>query len=298
MSSKWYASIIAGALALACGSTVRAGDAAYTAAVLSSNPIAYWNFDEATGPALEQINGAVSAQMIAQGTATRGASTTTFGGASLGSAASFDGTAQSRFQAADVVPGGGPGAGFITSQRWAVEFWVNLGATTPSYISEMYSDAATNDPAFIAFFEPGLEMFAGGRTGGANVPFTANAWHHVVGAFYGNNSGFADNLREIYVDGALAYSDTTSSFSAGHGLNTLAIGNAVSPNDNAKPMLVDEYAIYELPGGGLVGDQLFVESVAAHYYVNGVPEPSTFALAAIAGAALVAGKLRSRRRRA
>jgi hypothetical protein len=261
-----------------------AGTAAYNAAVLANNPLLFWTFDEATGPAVEQVNGLATAALVPTGTATRGPSTTTSGGAGLGSAAVFDGVAQGRFQATDVVPGAGPGADFIASQRWAVEFWVNLGGTGPTYISEMYGPAGsvTNNPSFIAGFTSGLEMFTGGgRTSqAAPVPISAGTWHHVVGAFYGNSSGFADNLREIYVDGALALSDTTSNFSAGHGLNQFSVGNAVAPADNAAILKLDEYAIYELPGGGLLNDQLFVESISQHYFTP-VPEPSTGVLALV-----------------
>jgi hypothetical protein len=274
----------------------------YNDAVLADGPLVYWTFDEAGGNAIEQINGAGSAEMVPMGTATRGASTSTFGGVGLGSAAVFDGTPGGRFQASDVVPGNGPGAGFITSQRWAVEFWVNLGSSNPTYISEMYSDCCTNDASMIAGFLPGFEMFSGGRTGNAApVPLSTNTWHHVVAAFYGNSGGFADNLREIYVDGALALSDTTSNFSSGHGLN--AIGNAVAPADNAQPLMIDEYAIYELPGtsapagalsgDSLLSDQLFVERIASHAYAA-VPEPSTIAICAT-GLVLLAGRAMRRR---
>jgi hypothetical protein len=279
----------------------------YNQAVLADGPIVYWTFDEASGNAIEQVNGVGSAEMVPGGSATRGASTSTFGGVSLGSAAVFDGTPGGRFQASDVVPGGGPGAGFITSQRWAVEFWVNLGSTNATYISEMYSDCCTNDASMIAGFLPGFEMFSGGRTGNAApVPLSQNTWHHVVAAFYGNSSGFADNLREIYVDGVLALSDTTSNFSSGHGLNQLAIGNAVAPADNAQPLMVDEYAIYELPGSAapagaisgdsLLADQLFVERIASHAF-TAVPEPSTIAMCALGATLLVGRALRRRSRR-
>jgi hypothetical protein len=273
----------------------RAGDPLYTAAVLDDNPLLYWNFDEPSGDALELINGLPGATMVPAGAASRATSGVTAGGVGLGRAAAFDGTPGSRYQASDVVPGGGPGAGFITSQRWAAEFWVNLGGNGPTYISEMYSDCCSNDASMISGFLPGFEMFAGGRTGNAApVPLSPGTWHHVVAAFYGNSSGFADNLREIYVDGVLALSDTTSNFSAGHGLNRFAIGNAATPNDNAAPLMVDEYAIYELPGGGLLNDQVFVEGIAAHYF-TAIPEPSTAVLALVIGlVSLAAWKRRSK----
>jgi hypothetical protein len=281
-------------LAFAAFASAASGASPYNDAVLADGPLVYWTFDEASGNAIEQINGAPTADMVAMGTATRGPSATTFGGVGLGSAAIFDGSPGGRFQAADVVPGNGPGAGFITSQRWAAEFWVNLGSSNPTYISEMYSECCTNDASMIAGFLPGFEMYSGGRTGNAApVPLSPNTWHHVVAAFYGNSSGFADNLREIYVDGVLALSDTTSNFSSGHGLNAFAIGNAVAPADNAQPLMIDEYALYEMPGGGLLNDQLFVERIAGHAFAA-VPEPSTIATCVTGLALLAAGAIRRR----
>jgi hypothetical protein len=303
----WFGRSAAGTmLSVVCLTTQLSAASPYNDAVLADGPIVYWTFDEASGNAIEQINGVASAELAPMGTATRGASTSTFGGVALGSAAVFDGTLGGRFQATDVVPGNGAGAGFIASQRWAVEFWVNLGSTNPTYISEMFSDCCENDASMIAGFMPGFEMFSGGRTGNAApVPLSTNTWHHVVAAFYGNSTGFGDNLREIYVDGVLALSDTTSNFSSGHGLNALAIGNAVAPSENAQPLMVDEYAIYELPGSAapagalsgdtLLADQLFVEGIASHAF-TAVPEPSTVALCAM-GVALLAGRALRRRSR-
>ena len=274
-------------LALTVGvSALRAADPIYTAAVLNSNPLVYWTFDEASGDALEQVNGLPDATMVQMGGATRAASGMTAGGLSLGLAGAFDGQAGTRFQATDVVPGtGSAGTGFIASQRWAVEFWLNLGTAGPAYISETYFGGQSNNPGVIYGFMPGFELFSGGRTGSAGTPVMSQGdWHHVVAAFYGNSGGFADNLREVYIDGTLALSDTTSNFSAGHGLDRMAIGNAVTPNENTfnGSMLIDEYAVYELPGGGLLNDQVFVEGIAGHYFAA-IPEPSTFALAGITG---------------
>lgn len=289
------------ALIVAASGTGRAVAASpYNAAVLSDGPLLYWTFDEASGNAIEQINGIASAELVPMGNATRGSSTTTAGGVSLGSAAVFDGTTGTRFQASDVVPGAGAGGEFIASQRWAIEFWVNLGSSGQAYISEMYGPAGSvsNNPGVIYGFMPGFELFGGGgRTGNAApVPLSVGQWHHIVAAFYGNAGGFADNLREIYVDGVLALSDTTSNFSAGHGLNRFSVGNAVTPNENPAPLMIDEYAIYELPGGGLLSDQLFVERVAGHYFTQ-IPEPSTLALGSVALVLIAGGALRHRLKR-
>lgn len=272
------AQLSAAIVAFSAGSVLAAID--YTTEVINDGPLLYWNFNETSGAASEQVLGFLNASLTPSGNATRAPSGTTFGGLSLGSAALFDGTPGTRFSAADVVAGGGPGAGFIASQRWAVEFWINHQVNVPFYISEMYSDCCSNDASMIHGYTPGFEMFAGGRTGTAgSPPLTPGQWHHVVGVFYGNNSGFANNLREIYIDGDLALADTTSNFSAGHGFNSFAIGNAVFPNENtfSGTLMIDEYAIYELPGGGLAADRQFVSQIVEHYYLA-VPEPTSIAL--------------------
>jgi hypothetical protein len=94
------------------------------------------------------------------------------------------------------------------------------------------ASGASNDPVIIYNFNPGkVELFTGsGRTGVMGV--AADTWHHVVAAFYGNSGGFGDNLREIYIDGVLTQS-TADTFSFGHGLSQIAIGNAI----NARSMI-------------------------------------------------------------
>ncbi len=274
-------------LASSAGSALAAPD--YTTEVLNDGPLLYWNFNEPSGDASEQVLGFLNASLTPSGNATRAPSGTTFGGLSLGSTALFDGTAGTRFFSNDVVAGGGPGAGFIASQRWAVEFWINHQINSPFYISEMYSDCCSNDASMIHGYTPGFEMFAGGRTGNAgSPPLSPGQWHHVVGVFYGNASGFGNNLREIYIDGDLALADTTSNFSAGHGLNSFAIGNAVAPNENtfSGSLMIDEYAIYELPGGGLAADRQYVGQIVEHYYLA-IPEPTSIALLGLGAIAAI-----------
>ncbi len=249
------------------------GATAYQQAVLNDNPLLYWTFDEAgdTDPAASLVNDSAENTLNAVGSASRGPSTTTLGGASLGRAALINGTQGSMFAAPDLfgdpTPGGNnssPGFDFIATQLWAVEFWFNVSDQANQYFSEAFDGAGgSNNPGLIYNFNATqVEMFTGPRTGVAGV--TADEWHHVVFAFYGNSGGFADNLREIYVDGVLTQ-DTTSAFSAGHGLRNIAIGNAANGTVPINGM-IDEYAIYELGNlPDLAARRAHVADIAAHY---------------------------------
>lgn len=282
---------------------------AYNDAVLSDNPLLYWTFDEASGNAISQVNNTAFNELTPMGAATRAPSTMTAGGVSLGSAASFNGANGTRFRAADLMgpPNGGgapnAGTGFIGSQLWATEFWFNTSSSGAQYISESTGGGGNNNPSFIYGFNAGgpdeLEMFTGGRTGVANV--SQNEWHHAVFAFYGNSGGFEDNLREIYLDGQLVQSDTTSTFSAGHALEGLSIGSTdVSGGVNPFSGLIDEYAIYELGDlPDLAARQAAVADIADHFNVApaAVPEPASILAWIAIGLALVPGAWWWRRRR-
>jgi hypothetical protein len=272
----------------------------YNDAVLADNPLLYWTFDEAgdTDGAKSSVNDTADNELTPQGAASRAASTSTAGGVSLGRAALFTGTAGDMYSAPDLfgdpTPGlnnSSPGFDFIASQLWAIEFWFNASSARPNqYFSEAYDGAGGhNNPGLIYNFNAGqVEMFTGGRTG---VVVSPDVWHHVVFAFYGNSGGFMDNLREIYIDGALAVSDTTSTFSAGGGLQTIALGNAVNGTVPVDGMM-DEYAIYEIGNlPDLAARQAHVANIAAHY---SVPEPSAAVLVMLA----TAGVFGIRRRRA
>ena len=257
---------------------------AYNDAVLADNPLLYWTFDEAGDKdnAKSLVNDMPSNELRAINGAGR-APSTSVGGVSLGRAASFDGIGVSRFFADNLFsPGTGPGEDFIATQQWAVEFWFKAERDGAQYLSETFA-AGSNDPGIIYGFNgaasptPELELFHGARTGAG--PVSVGEWHHVVLAFHGNNSGFKDNLREIYVDGVLT-ADTTSAFSAGHGLNAIGIGNSTL---GANPFLglIDEYAIYELGDiTDLAERQAKVAAIAAHGD-HLIPEPSSLLLAVL-----------------
>lgn len=260
--------------------TANAAVTPYQQAVLDDSPLLYWTFDEASGGAHSLVNDTPDNVLTPMGTATRGASTTTSGGASLGSAAQFNGTTGDMFRAADLfgdpTPGvnnNSPGQDFIATQIWAVEFWFNATNQPSQYFSETFDGGGnSNNPGLIYNFNPGqVEMFSAGQRFGP-TGIAPDQWHHVVFAFYGNNSGFGDNLREIYVDGVLTQ-DTTTAFSSGHGLQQITIGNAGNGTVPVNGM-IDEYAIYELGNlPDLAARRAHVADIVDHRNVSSVVEP-------------------------
>ena len=116
MYSKHF-SLMFAVLAVLAFAAPQAQGSPYTDAVLADGPLYYWNFDEASGNAIEQVGGAVADELTPTG-ATRVASTSTAGGVSLGSAADFDGT-DDYFKAANLS-----GSTDLTS--YAIEMWVRV----------------------------------------------------------------------------------------------------------------------------------------------------------------------------
>lgn len=283
------------------GVTVSASQAAtlYQEAVLADNPILYWTFDEPgdQDSAASLVNPSPDNTLVAMGNASRISSTTTSGGVSLGRAASFDGTAGSMFTAADLfgdpTPGfnnDSPGADFIATQLWAVEFWFRADSSNQYFSETTDGTGGVNNPALIYNYGgPGtVELFSeGGRAAASPAP--VGEWNHLVAAFYGNSNGFGDNLRELYLNGVLTQS-TTDSFSSGHGLRSIALGNSLAGVDPMNGAL-DEYAIYELGNlPDLAARQAHVADIAAHATL--VPEPSSSLLIALAGFSFLIRKRR------
>ena len=134
----------------------------YRDAVLADQPFLYWPFDESgdTDNAKSLVDDVPQNELVARGGATRVASTLTAGGVSLGRAASFDASAGTRFDAADLSPE-------APLSMYAIEFWFRVDGTPNRYFSETFSESGSaNRPGMIYNYNPGeLEIFAGGRTG-------------------------------------------------------------------------------------------------------------------------------------
>ena len=238
-----------------------AGTTAYQQAVLDDEPLLYWTFDEPGNAdnAHSLVNDSPANELTAQGSATRTASTTTAGGATLGRAASFDGAAGSRFFAADLAPSDPP----LT--HYAVELWFRTTSSSSQYLSESYTDSgSSNQSSLIYGFGAGeFEIFSGDRSG---TLITTDEWHHVVVGHYGSAE------PQFYVDGVLAGNTAGGNFDSPWGFGAIGIGNATFANNTFNGQ-IDEYAIYDLSGlGGTAARQAKVAAIAAHY---SVPASST-----------------------
>jgi len=235
----------------------------YNDAVLADNPYLYYPFDEAnpTAVALSLVNQAASNDLTPWDGATRTASGTTAGGASLGLATSQPNWG-SRFQTG--VGNGTIGDGSVgdPENAWAVELWFRSTSDAQQYIWTVPSEW----PHMLYGFDktapdPSQEVYIGGFTGSlAATGVSANEWHHVVFAWYSNAAN-----EELWIDGSLAASG--SSFSSWLPLDTLAVGgrnNGFGSNLNGS---VDEFAIYLL-SGNVAAQQAAVADIADHYNVS------------------------------
>ncbi|MCX6921832.1 MAG: hypothetical protein NT154_01235, partial [Verrucomicrobia bacterium] len=226
----------------------------YASLVLADQPLLYWNFDEASGNALQQapitlpppdntkndLLPAVNATYISHAAAGSGLQ--------LGSAADLDG--QSYF---GEVTGLDVGRGSIPGP-WAVELWLQLREPQAGrYLLNMGPLSANyNKPAIIYGYNgPTLEVFGNGRSGTNGVPIADQNWHHLFIVNYNtapgsNNPGTNVNRVDFYVDDVL-YPNV------GGGFNTpvmfsgwLLCGAATEPPSGGFTGRLDELAIYDL----------------------------------------------------
>ena len=217
----------------------------YADLVLADEPLYYWNFDEPSGPALNQANpDLVQDALTPEGGATRVAQTTL----PLGSAASFDGASGTRFYA------GSPSIGSDLIGPWAVEFWVrNLDSSKQTYfVAASTVGGNHNSPGLIEGYNgAALELFgAGGRTGAAGPTLTDTNWHHLVFGYYGSAAGEGlANRSDIYIDGVLVSARTNDFPSAlPFGGGSVAVGATVGSAVQNVLGQMDEVAVYDLRG--------------------------------------------------
>ncbi len=247
----------------------------YNDAVLASNPLYYWTFDEASGNAIEQVNGIAQDELVPSGIATRIASTTNGGGVSLGSAASFSdphtlNAAGNTFTLSDL-------SGTGTYSKYALEFWVKADSGfSQEYVMDV---GGNNTPAVLFNYTANVLAFYSPDTGGTDKgPVIAtDTWYHVV-----MGTDQAAKQTTIIVNGGtpVVYSYPGSSYGLGSGHVT--VGGYFSGVNNFYGA-VDELAIYDLAAGDF-NSQL--AGIAAHYNVV-VPEPTTAALLVCAAIGLV-----------
>lgn len=246
-------------LALAINSSAARGSA-YNDAVLASNPLYYWTFDEASGNAIDQVNGLAADELTPQGGATRTTSTTTVNGISLGNAASFAQNGQ--FAVSDL-------SGTTILDLYAMEFWVR--ATSGGGVVNQYvMSVGVNTPAVLYGYNAGvLEFYSPDGRSGAGGPNIADAdWYHVV---IGVDRG-AQTHRIIINDGTPL--DFTQS-SQVYGMPQLDLYVGAVTNVGHFGGNVDELALYDLSGAGDFNAAL---SGIANHYNAAIPEPATAGL--------------------
>ena len=247
----------------------------YSTLVLSGGPLYYWNFNEASGNALNQVGypGLPQDQLIPQGQASRVPQTA--GGPPLGYAASFNGSGTGRFYLADLS------ISADLAGPWAVELWLQqFSPALATYLLEgQLAGGGVNYPSLIQGFTGAgvLELFGGGDRTGAGGPVLSSAgWHHLVFGYFGSAAGDGvSNRQDIYVDGVLASSVSGSSAqfpsalpfgSLGMALGGTWEGSASEPIYHVLNGFLDEFAIYNLSGAGSVSAVAArVATLAGHY---------------------------------
>lgn len=232
------------------------GLTSYQQAVVADQPILYWTFDEAGDQAKAEclINPSAANELSAQGNATRVDSTTTGGGASLGRAASFDGSGGSRFFAPDLARSDPP------MSHYAVELWFRTSSSGAQYLSETFTEGGTSNTSSLIYgYGSGkFEIFSGDRSG---TLVSANAWQHLVVGVYGAAE------PQFFVNGVLVANTAGGNFNSPWAFGAIAIGNATFAN-NPFTGQIDEYAIYDLAGlPDTAARRAKVAMIAAHYAV-------------------------------
>ncbi|MGV3772536.1 MAG: LamG-like jellyroll fold domain-containing protein [Verrucomicrobiales bacterium] len=226
----------------------------YSTQVKADQPILYWNFDEMTGVAKQQMNVAQKPVTTENNLSAVNAAAQRFvhadagtGLDKLGNALMLDGF--SFMQASGTRLSKSTIAG-----PWAVEFWVQYGGTpgTPAnvYIANFGPPGADNHPAFIYGFNTDrLEVYGAGLgRSGANGPIVAdNEWHHVLWVNYNTAAAGSDNRVEVYVDGVL-HANAGGGFNRDMDVSSFIIGAATPAPADGFIGGIDEVAVYDWTG--------------------------------------------------
>lgn len=219
----------------------------YSQQVIADGPVVYWNFDEATGPALQLIpldtdppEGAND--LIPTANAVRKDHSASGSGLSLGYAASFAGNGH--FKALLDT-----GLANLTGP-FGVELWMRLDGDNPNVYLANFGDhtiaGGDNKPGLIYNFNPEyVEFYEGGtgRTGSDGPFFNDMDWHHLLFVYYGDgNSGVAP-LMEIYRDGQISSMANFSAYQLS--LAGVLVGAALPNGANSFTGQLDELAVYD-----------------------------------------------------
>ena len=228
----------------------------YADAVLADSPLLYWNFDEASGNALQKMPITLPLpnndqnQLVSQAGATRVDHEGIGSGFQLGNAVDVNGG--NYFQADDLD------MGILTvAPPWAVEFWMQVGGANTigsgdrqDYLLN-FGNNPDNSPAFIYDYKPDqLEIFVGPRTDNGPIVSDVN-WHHILWVYYGNGVAGVANRVEAFVDGVNLRRDVRGTFDNSRPLKLserLLVGAATPAGIGGFEGRLDEVAVYRLTG--------------------------------------------------
>lgn len=250
----------------------------YTQVILNDEPLLYWNFDEADGPALQLAPLLVEPittenDLVPLSGASRVSHGEAGGFAKLGRAAELNGS--NAFQAQALR------APLTTLQPpWAVEFWMQVSGANDSERQDYllnFGSVPDNAPAFIYDFKPDqLEAYQGQRTD--NGPVVSDAsWKHVVWVYYGDGANGVADRMDIWVNGENA-GNVRNTFSRPLQLNErLLVGAATPAGVNGFEGRLDEIAVYDLSAlGDEGGVDLKATELATHYAAANDPNVPSY----------------------
>ncbi|MGN6386958.1 MAG: LamG-like jellyroll fold domain-containing protein, partial [Verrucomicrobiota bacterium] len=208
-------------------------------------PLAYWNFDETDGNAIQQaplIGRPVEAEnnLLPVNGAGRASHAASQGGLTkLGNAADLSGT--NFFQAAALRPGKE-----ILEGAYAIEFWMQAQGENDNEREDYLMNIGGNSPAMLYDYKPDeIEMYAGASRTDAGPTVSDSEWHHVVFVYYGDAlDGVADRV-DAYIDGQNSQY-IGNLYSKRMNLSQILVGAAEANGTGGFEGRVDELAIYDL----------------------------------------------------
>jgi len=266
----------------------------YASTILSDNPVAYYRLNEA---AASPTASDLATPLGANDGALEGGTVT------LGIAGLIN-------EAGNTAGNFGPGNGrFITAAfdkigtGFSVEFWINISAMPTSCCSPLVSDGdgADGDGFFLMNYliGPGQGTIGDIRPhysrvnnplssnpGDSNQALAIGQTYHVVTTWDGSPASPATNNAQIYINGVLDRSlTTTKNFDPANENNLLFLGRDNRTGYGGAAFVLDEVALYDFA--------LTATDASEHYQAGLVPEPSSIALlAAAAGSTLLARRRR------
>jgi hypothetical protein len=251
--------------------TTAFGQTLYSQTVVSDAPLAYWNFDEATGNAIQQIGPFNAANnLVPAFDATRVAHGSIGSGLLLGNAADLDGTSDN-FNATALTLG--PAS---LATPWAIEFWMQLQPPqSGEYIISLHPGGAQS---IVYDFQPDRMYFEPGTGGITSLSAGNTSWHHLV--WLRNVAGKFD----VYLDGVFNANAATPGNPV-LPLNYITVGDYTAGGGLGFLGRLDEVAIYDFSA---FTDDASLKShvddlVVRHLAASVVPEPSSFALVGVGG---------------